>query len=107
LAGFACPYLKGVVELTEERERHIAENHPDLLPMHRDLIATTLADSDQVRSSTRFGSARLFSRWYADLRGGMHVVVAVVSEPARARDWIITAYLTRRLAAGLVEWKRN
>jgi hypothetical protein len=55
----------------------------------------------------RFGSARLFSRWYADLRGGMHVVVAVVSKPVRARDWIITAYLTRQLAAGLVEWKRN
>jgi len=107
LASISCPYLRGTVELTEERERHIAENHPDLLPMYWDLIATTLAEPDQVRTSTRFGSARLFSRWYAHLDSGKHVVVVVVSELGKARHWIITAYLARRLAAGLVEWKRN
>ena len=32
---FPCPYLKGEVELTDERERHIAERHPELLPEHR------------------------------------------------------------------------
>ena len=32
MSRFPCPYLKGNVELTEERERHIAERHPDLLP---------------------------------------------------------------------------
>ena len=31
-----CPYLKTHVELTEERERHIREKHPDLLPQYRD-----------------------------------------------------------------------
>lgn len=25
---FPCPYLKGAVELTKERERHITERHP-------------------------------------------------------------------------------
>ena len=107
MLSFACPYLKGVVELTQERERHIAENHPDLLPLHRDLIAATLADPDQVRSSTRFGSARLFSRWYSHLGTGKHLVVVAVTAGAEARQWIITAYLARRLSAGFVEWKRN
>ena len=32
---FPCPYLGGEVELTEERERHITERHPDLLPEYR------------------------------------------------------------------------
>lgn len=87
-----CPYLKGKVELTEQRERHIAERHPDLLPEHRDRIAETLAEPSQVRKSVQFGSARLFSRWYGDLRGSKHVVVVVVSEPVpRERHWIITA----------------
>jgi len=36
VARFSCPYLSGEVELRDERERHIAENHPDLLPEHRD-----------------------------------------------------------------------
>ena len=49
MSRFPCPYLKGEVELTEERERHIAERHPDLLPEHRERVAETLGDPDQVR----------------------------------------------------------
>ena len=108
MSRFRYPYLKGEVELTEERERHIAERHPDLLPEHRERVAETLADLDQVRRSVRFGSAKLFSRWYTDVQRGKHVVVVVVSElRARERHWIITAYLTRKLAEGEVEWRRN
>lgn len=108
MSRFPCPYLKGEVELTEERERHIAERHPDLLPEHRARIAETLAQPAQVRRSARFGSARLFSRWYADVRLGKHVIVVVVSElDPSDRHWVITAYMARRLAEGEVEWKRD
>jgi hypothetical protein len=34
MTSFPCPHLHGQVELTDERERHIAENHPDPLPEH-------------------------------------------------------------------------
>ncbi len=44
MCRFPCPFLQGEVELTEERERHIAARHPDLLPEHRERIAETLAD---------------------------------------------------------------
>jgi len=105
---FPCPYLKGDVELTKERERHIAERHPDLLPKHRDRLAETLSGPDQVRRSTRFGSARLFSRWYDDVRRGKHVVVVVVSEAnPDERHWVITAYMARKLAEGELEWKQG
>lgn len=77
---FPCPYLNAEVELTEERERHITEQHPDLLPEPRPRLAQTLDTPDQVRTSTRFGSARLFSPWYPEVRQGKHVVVVVVSE---------------------------
>ncbi len=40
---FPCPYLQAEVELSEEREGHIAERHPDLLPEHRERVAQTLA----------------------------------------------------------------
>jgi hypothetical protein len=100
--------LKGEVELTEERECHIAERHPDLLPDYRKHVEETVAAPDQVRRSVRFGNARLFSRWYTDVKKGKYVVVVVVSEPdAVNRHWIITAYLTRRLAEGEVEWTRS
>jgi len=108
MSRFPCPYLKGAVELTEERERHITERHPELLPEHRERLVETVSDPDQVRRSSRFGSARLFSRWYTDAVKGAYVVVVVVSEldPAE-RHWIITAYRTRKLAEGEVEWSRN
>lgn len=108
MSSFGCPYLESGDELTEERERHIAERHPELLPAHRDRLVETLADPDQVRTGVRFGSARLFSRWYTDSRGGKHVVVVVISEQEPAgRHWIITAYITGKLAGGQVEWMRN
>jgi len=110
--SFACPYLRSEVELSEVRERHIAERHPDFLPLHRDKIGEALAKPDLVRRSVRFGNARLFSRWYTGwytgLRGGKHVVVVVVSElAAGGRHWIITAYMARKLAEGETEWKPN
>lgn len=108
MSRFPCPYLKGNVELTEERERHIAERHPDLLPEYRKQMVETLAQPDQVRRSVRFGNAKLFSRWYTDVKRGKHVVVVVVGEPdATGHHWIVTAYLTRRLVEGEVEWKRS
>jgi len=71
-------------------------------------MAEVLADPDLIRRSARSGDARLFSRWYTDLRGGSHVVVVVVSEAnAGGRHWIVTAYIARRLAEGVVEWKRS
>jgi len=105
---FPCPYLKGEVELTDEREAHIAHTHPDLLPEYLTQIGQTLADPDQVRRSTRMNAARLFYRWFEDVRRGKCVVVVVVSETAPTeRHWIITAYMTRRLANGEVEWHKN
>ena len=108
MTRFPCPYLKAEVELTEEREGHITERHPDLLPEHRQRVAEALGNPDQIRRSVRFGKARLFSRWYTDLQRGRHVVVVVVSGPGPGkRHWIITAYIAVKLVKGEVEWKRN
>jgi hypothetical protein len=108
MARFPCPYLKGEVELTDERERHITERHPDLLPDHYDLVVATLADPDLVRRSPQLGNARLISRRFDQVRGGNHLVVIVVSDPGPgSRHWIITAYFTRRLAEGEKEWQRS
>ena len=72
------------------------------------VLIETLADPDQVRRSRRFANARLLSRWFEALRGGKYVVVVVVSDisPQR-RHWIITAYISRRLAEGDIEWARS
>ena len=105
---FPCPYLDGNVELTGERETHITLRHPDLLPMYQQCIPDTLRLPDEVRRSSRLKNARLFSRWFEWLRGGKYVVVVVVSDPVPIeRHWIITAYITKRLVRGDIEWKRT
>lgn len=107
MTRFFCPYLNGEVELTEERQEHIAERHPDLLPEFFPQLGKTLSDPDQVRRSERFGNARMFVRWFEDVRGGKFVVVVVVSELASDRNWIVTAYMARRLSGGTIEWTRS
>ena len=104
---FVCPYLGAEVDLSDERQRHIAERHPDFLPAYEDRLATTLLDPDQVRRSSRFAAARLFSRWHNDVNDGKNIVVVVVSEAENGRHWVITAYMTGRLAPGDIEWQRS
>lgn len=105
---FPCPYLGGNIELTDEREAHVAATHPDLLPEHRGRLQQTLADPDEIRRSEQFGNAHLFARWFDTLRGGKHVVVVVVTDAVpRTRHWVITAYNARRLVGGVIVWKRS
>jgi hypothetical protein len=106
---FPCPYLSGEVEWTDERERHVAERHPELLPVHRGRIAQTLVDPDEVRTDADYPNTHLFFRWYDDLLGGKNVVVAVVSaeSSAEVRHWIVTAFIARRPPRGDLEWKRH
>jgi hypothetical protein len=104
---FPCPYLHGEVELTDEREQHIAAHHPDLLPQHRWRIGEALADPDEVRQDSDYPNTRIFFRWYDDLRDGKYVVVAVVSpQPPDTRHWIVTAFMARKPPKGDLEWKR-
>jgi hypothetical protein len=106
--SFPCPYLHADVDLTDEREGHIAERHPDLLPEHRARLAETLADPDLVRQSTRFANATIFSRWFGSIRGGKHVVVVVFGERLpEGRHWVATAYLARSIQEGGVLWRRS
>lgn len=106
---FACPYLAGRVDLTDERMAHIRAGHPELIFGASERIARTLADPDEVRNDPRFPGTRLFSRWFDDLLDGKIAVVAVVSDaqakPA-VRHWIVTAYVTRRITQGIIEWSR-
>lgn len=108
MQSFPCPYLNGEVELTDEREAHIVLTHPDLLPEYIAQVGQTLADPDQVRRSARMSAARLFCRWFEDVRHGKHVVVVVVSEAVPSeRHWVITSYVTRRLTNGEIEWLKT
>ena len=103
-----CPYLGGLVELTDERRRHILLRHPDLLPEHMHHVAETVAEPDEVRRDDRFPGTRVFSRWCEHVKGGKFVVVVVIADPPPLeRFWVVTAYIARTLTQGVVEWERS
>ena len=105
---FRCPYLQAEVELTDEREAHIAARHRDMLPDHLDFIGRTLDDPDAVHASRRYGNRLLFSRWYDELRGGKYVLVVAVSDPTDGmRRWIVTAHILRKPVPGESLWRRS
>lgn len=108
MVRFSCPYLGGDVECSENRENHIGQRHPELVSQLRQLLSGTLESPDQVRRSARMNSALLLSRWYTDLHGGKHMVVAAMNEAAPVRrSWILTAYAARKLNEEGVEWKKS
>ena len=97
----SCPYFDPpAVELTDEREGHIALRHPDLLPGERGrLLATLLQPDGAVSRLTRQGEPKTeIYRWFPDLRGGKYVRIQVVTEFGDPdRHWIVSAYLASSL----------
>ena len=72
---FDCPYLGAQVELTDEREAHIAQKHERVFAEGDALIARVLATPDVIRRDARTPETLLFTRWYDDLAGSKHAVV--------------------------------
>lgn len=105
---FFCTYLASEVELTDEREQHILQRHPDLPSSYLDLISDALASPDEVRCDVRYEDTLLFSRWCPTLRKGRHIVVVVVQDSQNIdRYFIVTAYLSRTVTQGEVVWMQN
>ena len=101
---FRCPYLGRAVELTDEREQHIASRHTILLPGRMDYSAHTLCDPDVVILKINTDNNFVFGRWFLEL--DKYTLVAVIRDVNR-RCWIVTAYVARRLPKGETLWRRN
>ncbi|TAL29997.1 MAG: hypothetical protein EPN93_20475 [Spirochaetes bacterium] len=108
MIAYFSPYLGKEVVLTDERYDHIKKQHPELLPEYEFALAETVRDPDSVRKSMRHVNARLFTKYFDSIRDGKYAIVVIVTDSLpEPRDWIITAYLTRKLGGGDVEWKKN
>lgn len=106
--AYFCPYLKREIILTDERYNHIKKQHPELLPNYESAVKETILDPDSIRKSLRFNQARMFAKYFENIRGGKYTVVVVVSDShPEQRDWIITAYITRKLSDGEIEWEKK
>jgi hypothetical protein len=105
---YFCPYLNRDVLLSDERYEHIKNHHPEMLPEYEYSLAETIKNPDSIRNSSRFQNALLFTKYYDNIREGKYIVVVVVNEiHPEPRDWIITAYITRKLQNGVIKWKKK
>ena len=61
-----------------------------------------------MRLSSHCHNTRLFTKWFDDIRQGKHLIVVVVSDFIPSpRNWIITAYIARKLTGGIIEWQKT
>lgn len=106
----SCPYLGSVVELTEERERHIERGHPSLLPCHMEELVATVADPDYVGVKPGRGELGFVRACPEFMERHSVVVVVVADQDARGgtvRYWMVTAYISRRTTTWRPIWKRS
>lgn len=84
------------IELTDERKEHIFLYHKDIIPFF-ERMAEVLNTPDEVRRTRDDKQVVLFYRFYPDILAGKFFVAAV---KINKRNFILTAYLTRRIKTG-------
>ena len=100
-----CPYFDGdFVEITDERYRHVVSNHDDFALGYWEKAGETIQDPDLVIRRKRDNGAVMLYRWYDDLDKN---VVVVVRSDLNGRNWLVTAYMTRKSAQGELLWAKS
>ncbi len=98
---FRCPHLKEDVELTQERADHIALQHPDFFPTYAQRIPETLLEPDLIRQDPHRPDCQHFIKFYGNLNALIAVIITT------ERNFITTAYNTRRVPQGGVLWTKK
>jgi len=85
-----------VIELTQERQKHIFEFHPDVNP-YFSRIEQVLEAPSEIRSSRHNPEVLLFYKYFADIKSGKYLAVVVKTNQ---RNFILTCYLTDKIITG-------
>ena len=85
-----------IVELTEERKKHIFEFHPEL-ELYFAKVAETLKNPDEIRKSKHDREVLLFYKYFSKIKSGKYLVVVV---KINQRNFILTCYLTDKALTG-------
>jgi len=88
--------------LTDERWKHITDNHPEIKNLLKELQGT-LEEPDIVKTSINNKDVVLFYKLYEHIYNGNYMCVVVKPND----ELIITAYITDRIKRGEIEWKKN
>ncbi|HXK34136.1 MAG TPA: hypothetical protein VNM91_09010 [Dehalococcoidia bacterium] len=70
--GIDCSALEADIEIADERLRHIASRHADLLPEYYAELIATIEDPNAMEDPG-IGENELLGRWSEQIRGGRRV----------------------------------
>ncbi len=93
----------GIIELTEERWKHITKEHPEVRP-YRSQIQEVLERPDYVKRSKRDSTVLLYYRFYEGSFNGKYLLVVVKKEK---RPFVLTYYITDVIKRGETVWQRK
>ncbi len=93
------------IRLTEEREKHIEEDHPEMSGQI-DKIQDTLLNPDIIVKSKTDPEVELFYRYY-EITPVTEKYLCVVVKSLAEDLFIITAYFTDTIKRGELLWKRK
>lgn len=88
--------LGKLVELTEERLKHIRQRHPDIIE-HIPKIKQVLIKPDQIRVDNLDQKVLLFYKYFSKIGKGKHLVTVV---KINERNFILSFFSTYRIKTG-------
>lgn len=92
------------IRLTDERWKHITENHPEVSAMHREVLET-VAEPDLIQEGD--SEEFLAIRHYDQTPLTTKYLVVPYREMSEQDGFVLTAYLTSRPSSSrTVQWKR-
>jgi hypothetical protein len=98
-------YLNRGVRFTEERKRHILENHPEL-KNHMEKISEVILDPEMVVTSKLDSSIELYYRYYTNTNVGNKYLCAIV-KVLENDFFIVTVYFTDKIKEGKLIWEKK
>ncbi|MBI4654412.1 MAG: hypothetical protein HY752_05405 [Nitrospirae bacterium] len=95
--------FSNVIELTDERWRHIVREHIEIEP-YKERIHEVLSTPDYVKKSKRDADVLLYYKFYSDIFDGKYMLVATKKG---LRSFILTCYITDVIKKGKTLWEKN
>ncbi len=91
-----------MIELSEERWKHIIETHPEIKGLLKE-IEETLINPELIKKSVYNENMVLFYKHYKHIHEGKYMCIVVRLN----EKLIVTAYITDRIKSGSIIWKKN
>ena len=90
------------IMLSDERQKHITDTHPELSDMS-DVLKETLEEPELIKRSVYDENVILIYKYYEHIYNGKYMCVVVTLD----NRLVVTAYITDRIKDGEIIWTKN